>query len=357
MISPFFVGMVADRFFATERLLAALHLVGAAVLLLASMQTAFGPLYAVLLVYTLCFMPTLALSNSLSFRQMTDPGSEFPGVRVLGTIGWIVAGLTVGTLGPGGDRGADAAGRRRVAGARPVLAGAAPHPAAAAGAPSDAGRRARPRRAEADARPVVCHLRARLVPGLHPAAVLLRLHQPVPERDRGGERRRQDDPRPDVGDRLHAGDAVVLPPPRREVHAAGRHGGVDGALRAVRAGRQRRAGVDALRRHPAARHLLRLLLRHRADLRRHQGPGRPAGRRPGLHRLRDAGRRHVHRIVAVGAGRRPLQRRRQRRRAARVAQHLARPGGRRRGRAAAVCGCSSAPAIARRVPVGERARA
>ena len=63
------------------------------------MQTAFGPLYAVLLVYTLCFMPTLALSNSLSFRQMTDPGSEFPGVRVLGTIGWIVAGLTVGTLG------------------------------------------------------------------------------------------------------------------------------------------------------------------------------------------------------------------------------------------------------------------
>src|SRR5712664_1380015 len=99
MISPFFVGMVADRFMATERILAALHLVGAAVLFVASMQTTFGSFYVVLLVYTLCYMPTLALSNSLSFRQMDDPGREFPLIRVLGTIGWIVAGLFIGTLG------------------------------------------------------------------------------------------------------------------------------------------------------------------------------------------------------------------------------------------------------------------
>jgi nucleoside transporter len=99
MISPFFVGMIADRFFATERILAVLHLVGAVALFLASTQTSFGALYGVLLVYTLCYMPTLALSNSLSFHHMTDPGREFPGVRVLGTIGWIVAGLTIGTLG------------------------------------------------------------------------------------------------------------------------------------------------------------------------------------------------------------------------------------------------------------------
>src|SRR5437667_2525174 len=98
MISPFFVGMVADRFFATERLLAILHLIGGIVLFYASIQTSFVPLYVVLLAYTLCYMPTLALSNSLSFHQMVDPEKEFPGVRVLGTIGWIVAGLTIGAM-------------------------------------------------------------------------------------------------------------------------------------------------------------------------------------------------------------------------------------------------------------------
>src|SRR5919201_1401790 len=98
MISPFFVGMIADRFMATERILAALHVVGGGVLFYASTQTSFGPFYAVLLAYTLCYMPTLALSNSLSFRQMSDPGREFPPIRVLGTIGWIVAGLLIGGL-------------------------------------------------------------------------------------------------------------------------------------------------------------------------------------------------------------------------------------------------------------------
>ncbi len=99
MISPFFVGMVADRFMATERILAALHIAGGIVLFVASMQTTFGGFYGVLLIYTLCYMPTLALSNSLSFRQMVDPGVEFPPIRVLGTIGWIAAGLAIGTLG------------------------------------------------------------------------------------------------------------------------------------------------------------------------------------------------------------------------------------------------------------------
>ncbi len=99
IISPFFVGMIADRFFATERLLAGLHLFGGAALFYASTRSTFGPLYTAVLVHTLFYMPTLALTNSISFRQMKDPGREFPPIRVLGTLGWIVAGLLVGTLG------------------------------------------------------------------------------------------------------------------------------------------------------------------------------------------------------------------------------------------------------------------
>ena len=99
MLAPFLVGLVADRLVATERMLAGSHVVGAALLFYASRQSSFGAIYAVLLVYSFCFMPTLALTNSLSFRQMKDPKLEFGGIRVLGTGGWIVAGLLVGRLG------------------------------------------------------------------------------------------------------------------------------------------------------------------------------------------------------------------------------------------------------------------
>ena len=99
MLSPFIVGMVADRFFATERVLAALHLVGGVLLYLATAQSSFQGFAWFFLAYTLCFMPTLALTNSISFDNMTDPGREFPRIRVLGTIGFIAVGLIIGALG------------------------------------------------------------------------------------------------------------------------------------------------------------------------------------------------------------------------------------------------------------------
>ena len=98
ILSPLLVGMIADRFFATERVLGVLHLVGAGLLYFATTQTEFRAFYLAILAYTLCFMPTLALSNSLSFDHLGDPAREFPRVRVLGTIGWIVAGLLIGWM-------------------------------------------------------------------------------------------------------------------------------------------------------------------------------------------------------------------------------------------------------------------
>lgn len=99
MISPFFVGLIADKFFATEKVLGMMHLLGAFLLILASQAKTFQFFYPSLLLYTLTYTPTMALSNSLSFHQMKDPGKQFPGIRVLGTIGWIVANNVIGLLG------------------------------------------------------------------------------------------------------------------------------------------------------------------------------------------------------------------------------------------------------------------
>jgi nucleoside transporter len=98
MISPFFVGMIADRYFATERVLAALHLMGAVFLYLVTRVTTFGAVYAIVLAHCLCYFPTIALTNSLSLRQMKNAGAEFPLIRVFGTLGWIAIGVTVGHL-------------------------------------------------------------------------------------------------------------------------------------------------------------------------------------------------------------------------------------------------------------------
>lgn len=98
MISPFFVGMIADRYFSAQKIMGVLHIAGAAALLLASITGNTWVFIGIVLVYSLLYMPTIALSNSVAFSQMADPGRQFPAVRTFGTVGWIVAGLFIGYL-------------------------------------------------------------------------------------------------------------------------------------------------------------------------------------------------------------------------------------------------------------------
>ncbi len=99
IISPFFLGMVADRYFDVEKLLGVLHLLSAGALLLAPMVSNSPTLFIVVLgVHMLCYTPTLGLSNSLAFHNITNQEKQFPLIRVFGTIGWIVAGVLVSSV-------------------------------------------------------------------------------------------------------------------------------------------------------------------------------------------------------------------------------------------------------------------
>ncbi|MGB6221663.1 MAG: nucleoside permease [Haloferula sp.] len=98
VVSPFIAGMIADRFFAAQKVMAFMHLCGGIILFYASTITDSAPLFWILLLYAVCYNPTLSLSNAIAFNQMSDPEKQFPAIRVFGTIGWIVAGLLIGAL-------------------------------------------------------------------------------------------------------------------------------------------------------------------------------------------------------------------------------------------------------------------
>lgn len=96
IIAPFIIGLIADRYFAAQRILGFLHIVGAILLFMVARADSFTGFYPYILAYMILYMPTLALVNSVSFRQMNNPSKQFASIRVWGTIGWIVAGLIIG---------------------------------------------------------------------------------------------------------------------------------------------------------------------------------------------------------------------------------------------------------------------
>lgn len=98
MIAPFFVGLIADRYFASEKILGVLGILGGAVLLWLPKLTTFGEFYPALILYCALFVPTLALGNSLSLTHLTDAKTDFPRIKVLSAVGWIAGGVTLSVL-------------------------------------------------------------------------------------------------------------------------------------------------------------------------------------------------------------------------------------------------------------------
>src|SRR5204863_4877704 len=93
MISPFFVGLIADRYFASEKLLALLGLLGGAVLWVLPSLKVFDGFYPMLILYCALYAPTLALANSLSFHQLLDSKKDFPRIKIFSAVGWIGGGV------------------------------------------------------------------------------------------------------------------------------------------------------------------------------------------------------------------------------------------------------------------------
>jgi nucleoside transporter len=99
LVSPFFIGLIADRYFATERIMAVLYLMSAGLIFFMTRATTFGEVYPLMLAFCLCYFPTVSLTNSLAMKNVQDPGKEFPPIRLMGTLSWILVGLAIGYLG------------------------------------------------------------------------------------------------------------------------------------------------------------------------------------------------------------------------------------------------------------------
>lgn len=95
IIAPFIIGLIADKYFNAERILGLIHIIGGVMMLLLYNSSGFENFYLYLLIYMILYMPTLALVNSVAFRQMNNPAKEFSRIRVFGTIGWVIAGLVI----------------------------------------------------------------------------------------------------------------------------------------------------------------------------------------------------------------------------------------------------------------------
>lgn len=98
MISPFFVGLIADRYFPSEKMLAALALLGGIALCLLPRFDTFLPFYSTLILYCALYTPTLALGNSLALSHLDDPKTAFPRVKLWSAVGWIGGGVTLTLL-------------------------------------------------------------------------------------------------------------------------------------------------------------------------------------------------------------------------------------------------------------------
>jgi nucleoside transporter len=98
MISPFLVGLIADRYFASEKLLAVLGILGGAMLCFLPQFDTFGTFYPALIFYCALYVPTLALGNSLSLHHLANPKTDFPRVKMLSAVGWIAGLATLNFL-------------------------------------------------------------------------------------------------------------------------------------------------------------------------------------------------------------------------------------------------------------------